>query len=100
MNIEDFMMILVASSIATSLLTEVIKSCAKEFPRNLIALLIGVISGIICAFIYAKMRNLQWNCDLYQSMGLMATMSGIGAMVGYDKIKQTLKQIWSSLGGE
>lgn len=100
MSIEGLMTVLIASSIVTSLLTQVIKKTVEDFPKNVAALLVGIVSGIICAFAYAKFNHIEQGSDLYQCMGILAALSGIGAMIGYDKVKQTLEQIAKCLGGD
>lgn len=90
-----FIEIFVICSVVTGLLTEVGKKIATNFPNNLIALTIGLVVGIIATAIIYQFQGISYTVNNIICMFLIGLSSSVGAMLGYDKVMQTIKQIIS-----
>lgn len=97
MTVQAFLSILIFCSTATSLIVEAIKKtldeAAKEIPTNLIVLFVALVVGCGATGLYYIETGLPLNAINLICLILMGFANWIGAMVGYDKVKQLISQI-------
>lgn len=96
MTVELFLMLLSAFSIITGLIVEAIKKLLQEkekHPYNVIAFVVALIVGGIGTLIYYQLSSIPFTTNNIIYAFLMGIASAIGAMVGFDKIKQAIGQI-------
>ncbi len=93
MNGVTFLVLLAVCSVVTSLTTEAEKKFFEDFPKNVLALLTGIVVGVVVVMVYFFIRELTYTTTDVVYMILLAVSSGFGAMLGYDKVIQTIKQI-------
>lgn len=94
MTVEIFLTLLVFFSTVTSLCTEALKKLVKEdFPSNILVLIVAMIVGCVGTGIYYLSIGIPWTAINIIYLILMGVANWVGAMVGYDKIKQLLEQI-------
>ena len=96
MTVEIFLTLLVFFSTATSLATEAFKKLVgNKIPYNILVLIIAMIVGCVGVYIYYILNNIEINSINIIYLILMGIANWIGAMVGYDKIKQLINQMWA-----
>ena len=97
MTISLFITLLTIFSTITGVLTEATKKLLDEYKKsyssNVIAFVCACIVGIGGTAIYYQFNSIPFTINNIICMVLMGITSSIGAMVGYDKIIQTIKQI-------
>ena len=94
MTVEIFLTLLVFFSTATSLATEAFKKLiGNKIPYNILVLIIAMIVGCVGVYIYYILNNIELNSINIIYFVLMGIANWIGAMVGYDKIKQLINQM-------
>lgn len=97
MTVQIFIILLVFFSIITSLVTQAVKKVFDErelnYSSNIVVLIIALIVGCVGTVIYYIMTNVPWSTVNIVCIFLMAISNWLGAMVGYDKIIQTISQI-------
>lgn len=94
MTVEIFLTLLVFFSTATSLATEAFKKLVgNKIPYNILVLIIAMIVGCVGVYVYYILNNIEINSINIICLVLMGIANWIGAMVGYDKIKQLINQI-------
>lgn len=97
MTVQAFLSILIFCSAATSLLVEAIKKTiddgAKEVPTNFIVLLVALVVGCGATTLYYVEKCIPFDLVNVVCIVLMGIANWIGAMVGYDKVKQLIEQI-------
>lgn len=94
MTVEIFLTLLVFFSTATSLATEAFKKLVgNKIPYNILVLIIAMIVGCVGVYIYYILNNIEINSINIIYLVLMGIANWIGAMVGYDKIKQLINQM-------
>lgn len=99
MTIEIFMILLAICSIVTGLLTE----CAKklfdnkyEHCANWIALILGLVTGTLSTILYYIYTDVAFvDTKHIIFILLVGIASSMGAMLGYDKVIQSVTQIKS-----
>jgi hypothetical protein len=96
LTVEMFLILLTFFSIVTGLVTEATKKLFDEmgwtYASNLVVLCVAVIVGGFGTLIYYLLVGYQWNAPNIISIFLMMIANWLGAMVGYDKIKQAITQ--------
>lgn len=97
MTVTLFVTLFTVGSMVCGLLTEAIKkayeNAKKDFSANIIALADAlVVGGLGTASAYMLM-NIPWTVNNIICLVLMIVMIWLGAMLGFDKVKQTLQQI-------
>lgn len=95
MSIITFTFLLIAFSSITSLIVEAIKKVAEDkehLKYNIVVLIVALIVGFVGTLVYfyvsgtfIEMKNILFAI----AMGLF---SALGAMVGYDRVKQAIEQ--------
>ena len=94
MTVEIFLTLLVFLSTATSLATEAFKKLVgNKIPYNILVLIIAMIVGCVGVYVYYILNNIEINSINIIYLVLMGIANWIGAMVGYDKIKQLINQM-------
>lgn len=94
MTVEIFLTLLVFFSTATSLATEAFKKLVgNKIPYNILVLIIAMIVGCVGVYVYYILNNIEINSINIVYLVLMGIANWIGAMVGYDKIKQLINQM-------
>lgn len=94
MTVEIFLTLLVFFSTATSLATEAFKKLVgNKIPYNILVLIIAMIVGCVGVYVYYILNNIKINSINIIYLVLMGIANWIGAMVGYDKIKQLINQM-------
>lgn len=94
MTVELFLTLLVFFSTATSLATEAFKKLLGDsVPYNILVLIIAMVVGCVGVSIYYVIYDVELNTINIIYIILMGIANWIGAMVGYDKIKQLISQI-------
>ena len=95
MDIFTFTFLLLAFSSITSLIVEAIKKVMSEkenLKYNLIVLFVAMIVGFVGTLVYFYLDGIDIvfiNIFFAIAMGIF---SAIGAMVGYDRVKQAIEQ--------
>lgn len=97
MNLTVFVILLTVCATITSLLTEAVKSFLDmqkvKYASNIVVLVIAMVTGCTGAMLYYLIFMIDitlLNCIMAIFLGLA---NWVGAMVGYDKVKQALEQI-------
>jgi Na+-driven multidrug efflux pump len=97
MNVTLFVTLLTIYSGLTALGTEAFKkifdSLNVNYSSNILALIIAMIIGIGGTADYFIVNNISFTLENVLFMLLIGIASAVGAMVGYDKVIQTIKQI-------
>ena len=96
MSVTTFLILLFAFSTISGLVTEAIKKIRSEkinLSNNLIALFVALIVGTIGTAIYYQLNNMGFDTNNIIYMILLGLSSGLCAMLGYDKVRQTILQI-------
>lgn len=96
MNISLFITLLTVFSVITGLVTEAIKNLLDDFnakySANIIALIVACVVGIGGTAGYYAVYEIPFETGNVICMILMGFASALSAMVGYDKVVQTVKQ--------
>lgn len=97
MNTTLFITLLTIFSTITSICTEGCKKILNEvkiaYSSNVLAFVIACIVGIGGTGIYYIIDSIEFNTINIVFMCLMGLATSFGAMVGYDKVVQTIKQL-------
>lgn len=97
MNVTLFITLLTAFSAVTGICTECCKklldSLKVTYVSNILAFIIACVVGIGGTAIYYAVCSIEFNAINIVCMILMGIATSVGAMVGYDKVIQTIKQI-------
>ena len=97
MTVTMFISILTIGAMVTGLLTEAIKkayaNAGKEYSSNLIALVDAIVVGGGGTAVAYMLLNIPWTVNNIICLVLMIIAVWIGAMIGFDKIKQLVEQI-------
>ena len=94
MTVTLFITMLTVFALISSLLTEAIKKATQDTVSNnvlvaIIAAIVGWGGGVAVYVIF----GLAWTASNIVALILLAPACWLGAMLGYDKIIQTIKQI-------
>ena len=96
MTVEIFMILLTFFSTLTSLATEAVKKVLDgtevNIPSNIISLIASVLVAGFGMSIFYVLNDYDWNAVNIVSIALMMLANWLGAMLGYDKIKQIITQ--------
>ena len=95
MTIFTFSFLLIAFSSVTSLIVEVIKKLIDEkenLKYNIIVLIVAMIVGIVGTYVYFYLQGTAIDTLNVLFCVAMGLFSSIGAMVGYDRVKQCIEQ--------
>ena len=94
MTITIFILGITICSAFTALVTEAVKKMIGEKSHpNVIAAICSIIVAVITAIVYAVFTGIPVDTTYIVAGILLVIFSWIGAMVGYDKLIQTIRQI-------
>lgn len=97
MTFEMFLITLGILSTVTGLLTEGFKTMLGDlgvkYASNILAAIIAVIVGASGTAIFYIWNDIAWTSTNIIIMFLMMIANWLGAMLGYDKVIQTIKQM-------
>ena len=85
MNTNTFIMLFAIYSIATGLVVETIK--------KLLDFIVAIVIGTVGTLVYYQLYGIAFDVNNIICAVLLGILSGIGAMVGFDKVKQFIGQI-------
>lgn len=103
MQVNLFLILLLFFATLSGLITEGIKKLIddkKNFSYNIIALAVSLIVGGIGCTIYYQLSSIPFTINNIIYIVLMGLASGLCSMVGYDKIKQTVEQLFASISSK
>ena len=92
MDAQIFLSLLASFSVLTSLVVEGIKKTKNDIPLNITVLIVAMLVGSIGTSIYYVFVNAEPNIINFIYMLLMGLANWLTAMVGYDKVKQSILQ--------
>lgn len=97
MTVQIFLMLLTVFSTVTSIVTQGVKAfldtTKATYSSNIVALFVAVIVGAGGTIIYYIANGIEWTLLNYIMIFIMALANWLGAMLGYDKVKQAITQI-------
>ena len=97
MTVTLFITIFTIGSMACGLLTEAIKkayeNASKEYSANVIALVDALIVGGLGTAGAYMLLGIEWTVNNIICLVLMIVVIWLGAMLGFDKVKQTIEQL-------
>lgn len=99
MTFEYFLLLLTVLSTITSLFTEGIKAFLNElhikYSSNIVVLISAVLVGGVGTALFYVFNGYAWTTINIICLVLMIVANWLGAMIGYDKVIQTITQIKS-----
>ena len=97
MTVTLFISLFTIGSMACGLITEAVKkmyeNAGKDYSANIIALVDAFVVGGLGTAVAYMLMDIPWTVNNIICLALMIVCIWIGAMLGFDKIKQTLEQI-------
>ena len=100
MKLEIFLFGLVICSVFTALFTEAVKKMfergEKHYNSNIIAAICAALVALITVIAYAILASVAVTPQFVVLCVLLTLFSWLGAMVGYDKVIQTIKQLFGT----
>lgn len=97
MNLELFLVLLTICATLTSLITEGVKklldSMKVTYASNILVLAVAMVVGLSAAVLAYLQLNIPFSATNMIMGFLLACGNWLGAMVGYDKVMQAIKQI-------
>lgn len=94
MTVTLFITMLTAFGIISSLITEAIKKATQEtIPYNILVAIIAAVVGWGGGAAVYVIFGLAWTASNIVALILLAPACWLGAMLGYDKIVQSIEQI-------
>lgn len=97
MTITLFISLFTVGSLACGLLTEAVKkayeNAKREYSANIVALVDALVVGGLGTAASYMLLNIPWTINNIICLILMIVVIWLGAMLGFDKVKQTLQQI-------
>ena len=97
MTVTLFISLFTIGSMACGLITEAVKkvyqNAGMDYSANVIALVDAFVVGGIGTAVAYMLMGIDWTVNNIICLILMIVCIWLGAMLGFDKIKQTLEQI-------
>lgn len=97
MTVQVFLILLTVFATVTALLTEAVKKFLDErkvtYASNMVVLIVALIIGCGGTAIYYVNAQVPFNELNSVYLALMGVANWVGAMVGYDKVRQAISQI-------
>lgn len=92
---ETILILLLICSVMTSLITEAIKKMVpvENYSKNILAAVVSVIVSIAVCVGYLILTHTDASPEIMVYVMALIVMSWLCAMLGYDKVVQTLTQI-------
>lgn len=90
---KDIMILLAIASTLTSLITEAIKKLVPKsvMPANILAAIVAVLVGALTSFGYIILCDVLVTPKVCVYIVVLIVATWLSAMLGYDKIKQTIQ---------
>lgn len=96
MTVEMFLFLLAFFATLTSLFTEAVKkmldSVRAKYASNIIVLMVSIAVGCLGMAAFYALKGYPLNLVNGICIALMVFSNWLGAMLGYDKVKQAIKQ--------
>lgn len=97
MTLTLFMALLATFSVVVSLITEALKKMLDigkvKYSSNVVVLILSIVVGIAGTAVSYVFLGIAFTVPNIVCMVLMAVAIWVGAMVGYDKVVQMIKQL-------
>lgn len=97
MTVESFLLLLTILSVVTSLFTQGLKkfldSLKITYASNVLVLIVASIVGGIGTSVFYMCNDIAWTSLNVICVFLMMCANWLGAMIGYDKVIQAIKQM-------
>ena len=97
MTVETFLLLLTILSVVTSLFTQGLKqfldSLKITYASNVLVLIVAIIVGGIGTAFFYMWNDIAWTSLNVICIFLMMCANWLGAMIGYDKVIQAIKQM-------
>lgn len=97
MTVTTFLILLTICAAVTSLITEGVKKLLDDakinYASNILVLIVAVIVGCGATALYYVNYHVPFNALNSVYLALMGVANWLGAMIGYDKVKQAIEQI-------
>ena len=97
MTFEVFMLLLTMCSTLTSLCTEGVNVFLEplniKYSSNIIALIVAIFVGGVGTALFYELNSIEMTTTNIICIFLMMGANWLGAMVGYDKVKQAIIQL-------
>lgn len=97
MTVEIFLTLLTFLSLVTALVTQGFKilldSLNVKYTSNILAACVAIVVGGAGTAVFYMWNDIAWTSLNVICMFLMMCANWLGAMLGYDKVIQTIKQI-------
>lgn len=93
MTVATFLSLLFCFSIVSSLVTEAAKKFKTNFSSTLLALIIALVIGCGGTVVYYILSNISMGVTEVTFAILLGLTSGLCSCVGYDKVKDCIKEI-------
>ena len=99
MKLEVFLTLVLAVSILVSLTVEALKKVLNDkVPSNIVVGIVSVIISVCVSIGYYTLTDMIFNSHLIVYFVALIFISWLCAMLGYDKVIQTLKQFKEQKG--
>lgn len=92
MDVNTFLTLLTIISVFTSLFTEAIKKQISG-ANNVLAGIVAIVISVVACVGYVLYSGAIVNAQLVFTFVILMAMGWLCAMLGYDKVMQTIKQI-------
>lgn len=100
MTVTTFLILLTICAAITSLITEGVKKLLDDakigYASNILVLIVALIVGCGATALYYVNYQVPFNALNSVYLALMGVANWLGAMLGYDKVKQAIEQIGKS----
>lgn len=97
MTLELFLKALLLVSVLTGLFTQAIKKQLDELKKtyfaNLLAGVVSIITALAVGCAYVILKDIVFNSTVLIYIIILALMSWLCSMVGYDKVIQSIQQV-------
>lgn len=93
MNLSAFIFLLTICSTMTGLITEAIKKMVTVKEPNLVAGIVSVFTAAIVGLGYVILNDIAIDLTVIMAIVVLIIFSWLCAMLGYDKVIQTITQI-------
>lgn len=100
MTFNFFMILLTILSTITSLFTEGVKhfldTLKVKYASNIVVFIVSLVVGSVGTVVFYLFNDIAWTTINIICIFLMVCANWLGAMIGYDKITQTITQIMTN----
>lgn len=96
MTLQVFLSLLFAASIFTSLVAEGLKKLIGNrfaYSSNILVAITAVVVGAVVGIFYYVIAQIAFSLQMIAVLIMLIFLSWLSAMVGYDKVVQTITQI-------